>query len=317
MRIDKFLAGNKEKFCFSLEVTPPDRGRSVAEVFETIDVLRKFEPKFINVTYHQPHVSYKVENGVKVRDVYRKKPGTVGICAAIQNRYGIDAVPHLLCGGMDKWEIEDTLIDLHYLGFDNVFALRGDPAFGMDRFTPKEDGYSHADELVAHISNMNKGIYLDSDLTCGCPTDFCIGVAGYPETHREAISPEDDLLNLKKKIDAGASFIVTQMCFDANIYADFINKIRNLGIDVPVIPGIRPFTSLKQVEMVENLFGVSVSSDLKKAMADTKSKSEEFEAGTAFTVRLCRGLLEKGAPGIHLFTMGKGRSAAAVLEQLS
>ncbi|HPG34914.1 MAG TPA: methylenetetrahydrofolate reductase [bacterium] len=315
MRIDEFIK-NRSNFFFSLEVTPPDRGRSVTEIFETIDILMPFDPKFINVTYHQPHISYKTENGIKSRFVYRKKPGTVGICSAIQSRYGIDAVPHLLCGGVDKWEIEDTIVDLNYLGFDNIFALRGDPAFGMTEFVPKEDGYRYASELVAHISRMNSGCYLDDELKDGIKTNFCVGVAAYPEKHIEAESIENDIGNLKKKVEEGANFIVTQMCFDAEVYVRFVNKLRNIGVTVPVIPGVRPLTSSAQLEIIPSTFGVSVPQKLKETMSNAKTKSEEFEAGTSFVADLCRELIEKGAPGIHLFTMGKGKSAKALFERI-
>ncbi len=315
MRIDKFIENSRE-FFFSLEVTPPDRGKSVTEIFNTIDVLIPFDPKFINVTYHQPHISYKTVDGKKVRDVYRKKPGTVGICSAIQSRYGVDAVPHLLCGGMDKWELEDTLIDMSYLGFDNVFALRGDPAFGTDRFIPKEDGYSYGNELVAHISRMNQGCYLDDELIDGIKTDFCVGVAAYPEKHIEADSFDNDIENLKKKVEAGAHFIVTQMCFDAQIYLNFVDKLRDAGINIPVIPGVRPLTSSKQIDIVPSTFGVSIPDKLKKMMDESKTKAEEFESGTQFVASLCRELIENGAPGIHLFTMGKGKSAKALFERI-
>ena len=315
MRIDEFLK-NGTDFFFSLEITPPDRGRSVNDIYTTIDSLAAFNPAFINVTYHQPHISFRTENGKKIREVYRKKPGTIGVCAAIQSRYSIDAVPHLLCGGMNKWEIEDTIIDMHYLGFDNVFALRGDPVFGMDRFVPKEDGYSNADELVEHISRMNEGTYLDTELERAHNTNFCIGVAGYPEKHVEAESFEKDIACLKRKVDKGAHFIVTQMCFDYNVYQNFIGKIRAAGITVPVIPGIRPLVSKKQIDMVPEMFGVSVPDELRKKMSDAKTKKEEFEIGTSFIADLCGKLLESGSPGIHLFTMGKGKSAFALLERL-
>lgn len=315
MRIDEFIK-NTNSFFFSLEVTPPDRGRSVTDIFDKIDTLAVFDPKFINVTYHQSHISYKVENGVKVRDVYRKKPGTAGICSAIQSRYGIDAVPHLLCGGMDKWEIEDTLIELSYLGFDNIFALRGDPVFGMSKFVPKEDGYRYGSELVDHISKMNQGYYLDIELEEGIKTDFCVGVAAYPEKHVESPNVEKDIENLKKKVDAGANFIVTQMCFDTNIYLNFVNKLRDAGITIPVIPGVRPLTSEKHLEMVSSAFGVSIPEKLRKVMSEAKTKKEEFAAGTEFVADLCKDLMEKGAPGIHLFTMGKGKNAKALFERI-
>jgi len=315
MRIDDFL-NTKKEFFFSLEITPPDRGKSVNDIYTTIDSLAGYNPAFINVTYHQPHISFRTENGKKIREVYRKKPGTIGVCAAIQSRYSIDAVPHLLCGGMNKWEIEDTIIDMHYLGFDNVFALRGDPVFGMDSFVPKEDGYSNASELVEHITKMNNGIYIDSELEESIGTDFCIGVAGYPEKHIEARSFENDIACLKRKVDKGAHFIVTQMCFDLNIYKNFIEKIRAAGITVPVIPGIRPLISKKQIEMVPEMFGVSVPVELKEKMFEAKTKQDEFEVGISFMADLCTELIENGSPGIHLFTMGKGKSARALLERL-
>ena len=315
MRIDDFLKKGMD-FFFSLEITPPDRGSSVNDIYRTIDSLVDYNPAFINVTYHQPHISFKTENGKKIREVYRKKPGTIGVCAAIQSRYSIDAVPHLLCGGMNKWEIEDTIIDMHYLGFDNVFALRGDPVFGMDRFVAKEDGYEHASELVEHISRMNKGVYLDDELEDAQGTDFCIGVAAYPEKHVEATEFDQDIAYLKEKVDKGAHFIVTQMCFDFDLYQNFMEKMRKAGITVPVIPGIRPLVSKKQIEMVPEMFGVSVPDELKEKMFEAKTKKEEFEVGTSFIADLCVKLLENGSPGIHLFTMGKGKSAAALLERL-
>lgn len=315
MRIDEFLK-NGTDFFFSLEITPPDRGKSVNDIYKTIDSLAEYNPAFINVTYHQPHISFRTENGKKIREVYRKKPGTIGVCAAIQSRYSIDAVPHLLCGGMNKWEIEDTIIDMHYLGFDNVFALRGDPVFGMDSFVPKEDGYANASELVEHISRMNEGVYLDSELEEAIGTDFCIGVAAYPEKHLEAQSFDTDLKYLKAKVEKGANFIVTQMCFDFDIYQNFVKRLRSEGITVPVIPGIRPLVSKKQIEMVPEMFGVSVPDELKEKMFEAKTKKEEFEVGTSYTCDLCKKLIENGSPGIHLFTMGKGKSARALLERL-
>lgn len=315
MRIDEFIK-NGTDFFFSLEITPPDRGKSVNDIYKTIDLLAEYNPAFINVTYHQPHISFKMENGKKIREVYRKKPGTIGVCAAIQSRYSIDAVPHLLCGGMNKWEIEDTIIDMHYLGFDNVFALRGDPAFGTESFIPKEDGYANASELVEHISRMNKGNYLDMEVENGHRTNFCIGVAAYPEKHLEAQSFDTDLKYLKAKVEKGANFIVTQMCFDFDIYQNFVKRLRSEGITVPVIPGIRPLVSKKQIEMVPEMFSVSVPDELKEKMFEAKTKKEEFEVGTSYTCDLCKKLIENGSPGIHLFTMGKGKSARALLERL-
>ncbi|RMI03607.1 MAG: methylenetetrahydrofolate reductase [NAD(P)H], partial [Calditrichaeota bacterium] len=220
---------NAKKPLISLELTPPNKGQSIEELYRTMDVLMPFKPSFINVTYHQAHVVYEEINGVIYRIPKRKKPGTVGICASIANRYNIETVPHFICAGFSKYETEDALIDLHYLGIENILALRGDPAVGERHFIPHKDGHRYASELVKQISNMNKGIYLE-DLEDAHPTNFCIGVAGYPEKHFEAPNFEKDLQNLKHKVDQGAHYIITQMFFDFQVYKNFVERAREIGI---------------------------------------------------------------------------------------
>ncbi len=218
-----------QKPIISLEITPPDKGRSIEELYATLDVLVPFEPAFINVTYHQPQVVYEEKDGIIYRIPKRKKPGTVGICAAIANRYHIEPVPHFICGGFSKYETEDALIDLHYLGITNIFAVRGDPPPGQKTFIPNQDGHRYASELVRQIANMNEGIYLE-ELEDAQPTNFCIGVAGYPEKHYEAPNFEKDLSHLKHKVDQGAHYIITQMFFDFEVFKAFVEKARSIGI---------------------------------------------------------------------------------------
>ncbi len=299
----------------SIEITPPDRGKSVDEIFKTVDNLMPYSPKFINVTYHQPHVAYEEVGDTIIRRPKRKKPGTVGISAAIQNRYNVDVVPHLICGGFNKYETEDALIDLHFLGIENILALRGDPAPGYINFVPEKDGYKYADKLVTQISEMNKGHYIEQ-LDNPVPTSFCIGVAGYPEKHFEAPNLERDLLNLKKKVDSGADYIITQMFFDFEKYKFFVNEARKIGIKVPIIPGIKPVTSKRQVMQLPGIFHVTLPDKLVNGILDAKTKEEAFKNGVDFTVELVEKLLDFNAPGIHIFTMDSGKSVKMVLQSV-
>ncbi|MBU4486419.1 MAG: methylenetetrahydrofolate reductase, partial [Candidatus Delongbacteria bacterium] len=220
------------KTFFSIEITPPDRGRSINDIFSTTDQLIPYDPQFINVTYHQPYIDYTEDNGAVKRIHRSKKPGTVGVCAAIQNKYKVDAVPHLICGGHDKYETEDALIDLYYLGIENVFVVRGDTTPGYKKFIPERYGNVYAADLVDQISCLNKGKYID-ELDDPINTNFCIGVAGYPEKHCEALNFDRDMLYLKEKVDKGADYIITQMSFDLIALKKFADKAKNLGINVP------------------------------------------------------------------------------------
>ncbi len=299
----------------SLEITPPDKGKSIEEMYRTLDALMPFSPSFINVTYHQPQVVYEEKDGVIYRIPKRKKPGTVGICAAITNRYHIEAVPHFICGGFSKYETEDALIDLHYLGISNIFAVRGDPPPGQKRFIPNQDGHRYASELVRQIANMNQGIYLE-DLEDAQPTNFCIGVAGYPEKHYEAPNLKKDMEHLKHKVEQGAHYIITQMFFDFKVYKRFVETARDMGITVPIIPGIKPLTRISQLESIPRDFHVSIPNGFVEAMEAARTPEAVRQAGIKKTIELCEQLLDYGVPGLHIYTMGRGKATCELLKGL-
>ncbi len=304
-----------KKLVISLEITPPNKGQSIEDLFRAIDPLIEFQPAFISVTYHQPQVVYEEKEGVIYRIPKRKKPGTVGICAALTNRYQIDTVPHFILGGFSKFETEDALIDLHFLGIENIFAVRGDPAPGEKSFIPEKDGHSYASELVGQITKMNKGIYLEP-LENAQPTHFCIGVAGYPEKHYEAPNFEKDLHYLKLKVDSGAHYIITQMFFDFDVYKNFVERARSMGITVPILPGIKPISNLGQLSSLPRDFYISLPSDLVKSMESAKSPSDVRKAGISYTQKLCEQLIDYGVPGIHIYTMGKGTATQELFTYL-
>ncbi|HEU24602.1 MAG: 5,10-methylenetetrahydrofolate reductase [Mesoaciditoga sp.] len=302
----------KKQRILSIEVIPPDRGKDIDEIFSAIDEIMEFSPSFINVTRHAPEIDY-LEFGDRIIKVPKiKRPGTVGVSAAIKNRYNVDVVPHVLCLGMNKFEIEDMLIDLKYLEIENLFVIRGELE-NRKEMASEKDGYNHADELVAQISKMNKGIYL-YPVENPKSTNFCIGVAGYPEKHYEALNLEEDLKYLKKKIDAGADYVITQMFFDFEIYKNFVEKAREIGINVPIIPGIKPIVQFKSMVKIPSTFFVTIPKEFASAMQEAKTPQEEFKTGTRYMSKLVDKLLNYGVPGIHIFTMGKGKSTKALLE---
>lgn len=301
------------KLMFSLEITPPDRGKNMDDILSGIDPLMRFEPQFINVTYHQPHMVYDEKDGVITRRPRRKKPGTVGICSAIKNRFRVEPVPHLICGSFSRYETEDTLIDLHFLGIKNILALRGDPPPGQARYIPEKDGHQYACQLVEQIAQLNRGKYID-ELEDPFPTSFCIGVAGYPEKHFESPNLDKDLLFLKKKVDAGAEYIITQMFYDFRIYKEFVEKARAIGIQVPIIPGLKPLVSRKQIQSIPSAFHVNIPGELVGLIEEARTREQAFAGGVRFMARLVEKLLEYGVPGIHVFTMGQGRAPQALLE---
>jgi len=306
---------NSESLFVSLEITPPNKGQSIEDLFSVIDSLAEFNPAFISVTYHQPQVVYEERNGVIFRIPKRKKPGTVGICASLTNRYKIDTVPHFILGGFSKFETEDALIDLHFLGIENIFAVRGDPPPGEKNFIPEKDGHRYASELVAQISNMNKGIYLEP-LENAQPTNFCIGVAGYPEKHYEAPNFEKDLYFLKKKVDKGAHYIITQMFFNFDVFKNFCEKARKIGIKVPILPGIRPVTTIGELSSLPRDFYITLPSELVESMEKAKTPAEIGKAGLDFSENLCIKLIDYGVPGIHIYTTGKGTATQELLSRL-
>jgi methylenetetrahydrofolate reductase (NADPH) len=306
---------NNKKLLFSLEITPPDRGKGVDDILTGIKALMPFDPQFINVTYHQPHTVYEEKDGVITRRPRRKKPGTVGICSAIKNRFQVEPVPHLICGSFNRYETEDTLIDLNFLGIENILALRGDPPPGQPRYIPEKDGHNYACQLVEQIASMNRGKYID-ELEDPLTTNFCIGVAAYPEKHFESPNLEKDLFYLKNKVAMGAEYIITQMFFDFQLYKNFVEKARAIGIKLPIIPGLKPLVSKKQLLDIPSTFHVNIPIELVNLIEEARTPEQAFQKGVHFMARLAEQLIAYGIPGLHVFTMGQGRSARALLEMV-
>jgi methylenetetrahydrofolate reductase (NADH) len=290
----------------SFEILPPLKGKSIESIYDHLDPLMEFKPSYINVTYHRSeHMFRKRSDGSFEKVEIRKRPGTVGICAAIMNHYKIDAVPHLICGGFTKEETENALIDLNFLGIDNVLLLRGDAPKNETAFEPEPDGHRYASELLEQAVNMNHGIYLEDDLQEGVKTNFCIGVAGYPEKHFESPNLDTDLAYLKLKVDKGADYIVTQMFFDNKKYFDFVDRCRKHDIRVPIIPGLKPITNKKQLSLLPRIFHVDIPNELSDEITKCKSDKEVELAGTKWLIQQSRELKKAGVPVLHYYTLGK------------
>lgn len=299
------IIGRSEKTLFSFELLPPLKGKDATRINRTIESLIEFDPKYINITTHRDEVEYKeFPDGTIRKRIARKRPGTVAIAASIQHRYGIPVVPHLVCGGFTKSETEYILIDLDFLGIENVLALRGDGLKGEAVFTPESDGHAHADELVKQIANLREGQYLDPDLRNNHAMDFCIGVAGYPEKHIEAPNMDTDLFFLKQKVDAGADYIVTQMFFDNQVYFRFVEKCRQMGITVPVIPGIKPIALKNQLTVLPRIFSVDLPNDLVKELSRCESDEDAKQVGTEWAIHQSKELVAAGVPSLHIYTYG-------------
>lgn len=306
MKVIEHLKRAKDKPLFSFEILPPLKGENIQRIFDTIDSLMEFNPPFVNVTYHREEVVYKrLPSGLLEQKVIKKRPGTVGICAAIQNKYKIDAVPHILCGGFSKEDTENALIDLDFLGIENVLVLRGDAVKGETYFMPETDGHPYASELVKQVYGMNEGIYLDEELQNKNPSNFCVGVAGYPEKHFEAPSLNNDIENLKRKIDAGAEYVVTQLFFDNKKYFDYVDKCRAVGINVPIIPGLKPIATKKHLSVLPHFFHVDLPDELIKSVADCKDNKEVRQVGVEWAIEQSKELKAAGVPAIHFYSMGK------------
>lgn len=297
---------------FSFEILPPLKGKSIQSIYDGIDPLMEFNPKFVNVTYHREEYVYKErDKGLLEKVAIRKRPGTVGICAAIMNKYKVDAVPHLICGGFSKDETENALIDLQFLGIDNVLALRGDPIKTESSFTPHEKGHRYAVELIEQVASMNNGTYSLDDIKLE-PTDFCIGAAGYPEKHFEAMNMATDLQYLKQKVEAGAEYIVTQMFFDNQKYFDFVKACRNADINVPIIPGLKPIKSLKHISFLPKFFNIDLPDDLSKELLKCKTNDEVRNLGIEWGIAQSKELKEAGVPCIHYYTMSNSKEVKEI-----
>ncbi|MEL6538224.1 MAG: methylenetetrahydrofolate reductase [NAD(P)H] [Bacteroidota bacterium] len=316
MKVTEHISNAKDTL-FSFEILPPKKGESIETLFGHIDPLMEFKPPFIDVTYHREEFVYKTrEGGLLERKTVRKRPGTVGICAAIKHRYDVDPVPHIICGGFNMEETENALIDLNFLGIDNLLALRGDAMKSESTFVPDPGGHSYASELIGQIQGMNSGQYLDEELQNAVPTDFCIGVAGYPEKHFEAPNLNIDLKYLKEKVDLGAEYIVTQMFFDNQKYFEFVDKCRAAGIDIPIIPGLKPLTTLRHLQMLPSVFHLDLPDALADEVAKCKDNKAARQIGVEWTIQQSKELMEKGVPVLHYYSMGKSENVYKIAKAL-
>ena len=313
MKVTKHLEKAKQTL-FSFEILPPLKGKSIDSIYNSLDPLMEYNPPFIDVTYHREEYVYKNrKDGLLERISVRKRPGTVGICAAIMNKYDIDTVPHIICGGFNKEETENALIDLDFLGIDNVLVLRGDPIKSETYFNAEEGGHKFASELLKQVDGMNNGIYLDEELKNSAQTDFCIGVAGYPEKHFEAANMRSDIHFLKKKVEAGADYIVTQMFFDNQKYYDFVKLCRENDINIPIIPGLKPISTEKQLTLLPHRFHLNVPNELVDEVLKCKSNEDVRQVGVEWAITQTKELIESGAPCIHFYTMGKSDNVQKIV----
>lgn len=315
MKVTEHLKTAKETL-FSFEILPPLKGKSIHSIYDGIDPLMEFKPKFVNVTYHREEFIYKErDNGLLEKIAIRKRPGTVGICAAIMNKYHVDAVPHLICGGFSKEETENALIDLQFLGIDNVLALRGDSIKTEATFKPHKEGHKYAVDLIHQISDMNAGNYMMDDIQLE-PTDFCIGAAGYPEKHFEAMNLTTDMHYLKAKVDAGAEYIVTQMFFDNQKYFDFVDACRAIGITVPIIPGLKPIKTLEHITFLPKFFKIDYPEALSKELLKCKDNKDVEALGIEWGIQQSKELKERNAPCIHYYTMSNSSMVKAIAKEI-
>jgi len=316
-KIIEHIEKSKGKTLFSYEILPPLKGESIELLFNGIAPLMEFKPPFIDVTYHREEFIYKDRPGGGLeKRITRKRPGTVGICAAIMNRFHVDAVPHLICGGFTKEETENALIDLDFLGIDNVLALRGDHIKSEGYFTPEPGGHAYASDLIVQIKEMNAGKYLDEELKTTTPTDFCIGVAGYPEKHFEAANMETELKYTKLKCDLGGEYIVTQMFFDNKPYFEFVKRCRDMGITVPIIPGLKPITTKKQLTVLPRIFALDIPQDLVSQIEAAKDDKAVRQIGVEWCAQQSRELMAAGVPVLHYYSMGKSDAVKQIASQL-
>jgi methylenetetrahydrofolate reductase (NADPH) len=316
MKITEHLKSAKDTL-FSIEILPPLKGKSIQSIFDGIDPLMEFKPAFVDVTYHREEYIYKKRDGGYLEKVsIRKRPGTVGICAAIMNKYDVEAVPHIICGGFTREETENALIDLQFLGIDNVLALRGDSIKTESQFVPEPGGHNYAIDLVKQIKDMNSGLYLDDEMKDASPTDFCMGIAGYPEKHFEAPNLYSDMKWLKAKVDAGADYIVTQMFFDNKKYFEFVDLCRKNDINVPIIPGLKILSSRSQLIALPKIFHIDLPQDLFVELEKCKDDKAVKEIGIKWCIEQSKELKKAGVPCLHYYTMGTSDSTKRVAKEV-
>jgi methylenetetrahydrofolate reductase (NADPH) len=317
MKVTDHIKSANGKTLFTIEILPPLKGENIRNLFNNIDPLMEFKPPFIDVTYHREEYLYRKKAGGLLEKIStRKRPGTVGICAAIQNHYKVDTVPHIICGGFSREETENALIDLHFLGVDNVLLLQGDAIKSEPKFVPEPDGHRYASELLDQVVAMNQGRYLDEDLQIADHTKFCIGVAGYPEKHFNAPNLKTDLKFLKLKVDQGAEYIVTQMFFDNKKYFEFVDLCRQNGINVPIIPGIKPLTGKAQLTVLPKTFHIDIPEGLSEAAEKCADNTAVKEVGIEWAIEQSRELMKKGVPTLHYYSMGKSDPIYSIAKAL-
>lgn len=316
-KVVDLINSSKNETFFSIEILPPMKGHGIQKLFNEIEPLIEFDPKFIDVTYHREEYIYKKrEQGLLEKVSTRKRPGTVGICAALMNKFHIDTVPHIICGGFTREETESALIDLQFLGIDNVLALRGDAIKSEGRFTPTTGGHEYATDLIGQINEMNKGNYLNHEVENAFPTNFCVGVAGYPEKHFEAPNSLTDLKYLKKKVELGAEYIVTQMFFDNEKYFSFVQACRDFGINVPIIPGMKALSTKRQLTVLPSIFHIDLPDDLVRAVEDCKDDQSVRQIGVEWAIQQSKELKAQGAPCLHFYSMGKSDNIVKIAKEV-
>lgn len=316
MKITDHIKNANGKTLFSFEIIPPKKGNNIQDLYNNIDPLMEFNPPFIDVTTSREEYVYIEKDGLLDRKITRMRPGTVGICAAIKHKYDVDTVPHVLCGGFTKEETEYVLVDCHYLGIDNVMALRGDAMSHQKYFKPNEGGNHFAKDLVEQIQNLNEGKYLHDVVETNNCSDFCIGVAGYPEKHLEAPSLQTDLKRLKEKVDAGADYVVTQMFFDNQKYFAFVDAAKKAGINVPIIPGIKPIAVKRHLQLLPQVFRIDIPETLITEVEKCKTNKDVRQVGIEFAIQQSKELLAAGVPVLHYYSMGKSDNIQAIAAEL-
>lgn len=316
MRVIDLIYSN-EKTAFSFEILPPLKGTGIEKLYRTIDILREFDPKYINITTHRSEYVYKdLGDGLFERNRLRRRPGTVSVAAAIRNKYNITMVPHLLCSGFTREETEYVLLDLQFLGITDLLVLRGDKAKHESAFTPEGNGYIHAIELQKQINNFNKGIFVDGAEMKATDTPFSYGVACYPEKHEEAPNINTDIYWLKKKIEAGAEYAVTQLFYDNRKYFSFVERARQEGITIPIIPGIKPFKKLSQLSTIPKTFKVDLPEELSRETLKCKSDVEARQVGIEWCVEQCKELMAHNVPSLHFYSAGATDSIEEIARQI-
>ena len=306
-----------DKTLFSFEVLPPLKGKSIDSLYNAIDPLMEFNPAFVDVTYHrEEYIERPRKDGGYDKISTKKRPGTVAICAAIMNKYKVEAVPHLICGGFSKDETENAHIDLAFLGIENVLALRGDNLKNERNFVPEKDGNGNSLDLIRQIGDMNSGVYLDQELQNATETNFCIGAAGYPEKHLDAANMQSDLKFLKRKVDAGAEFITTQMFFDNKKYFEYVDLCREAGIHVPIIPGIKPITKKIHLRALPSIFNMDIPEPLASELHDAKDDAAARQIGIEWCIQQCKELKAANVPALHFYTMSFSSATKDVVSQI-